>query len=317
VTGWHETNVSVGDVALERFRSGGQEERIVAAPHREQRRPAGAEVLVEHRVERHVARVVEHQVELDLVGTAASEVVVVEAVAVRADPRRVGDAVRVLPDRRLRLHQRPDTFPVGLRRVLPVRLKGSPAVAQPFLVGVAVLGDDRRDALGVPGRDPEPDRRAVVEHVQGEAIETEHLGEAVDNVGDALERVAEVRSGGHVRFTEAGQVRGNDVKPVGEQRDQLAEHVARGRETMQEHQGRCVSRSGLPVEHRQTSYVCRAVSDITHKSSPLLAYLDRRLTDPPPASLASTASPHIIRTDSAVWSHIPAIAHEATRPPGS
>ncbi len=48
------------------------------------------DLLLERRVERHVARVVEEQVELDLVGAAAREVVVVEPVAVRADPRLVG-----------------------------------------------------------------------------------------------------------------------------------------------------------------------------------------------------------------------------------
>jgi len=41
VTGVDETNVGVGDVALEGFGPGRQEERIVPAPYREQRRPAG------------------------------------------------------------------------------------------------------------------------------------------------------------------------------------------------------------------------------------------------------------------------------------
>ena len=95
VTGVDETNVGVGDVALEGFGPGRQEERIVPALHREQSRPARAEVLLERRVERHVARVVEEQVELDLVGAAACEIVVVEPVAVRTDPRLVGDTMRV------------------------------------------------------------------------------------------------------------------------------------------------------------------------------------------------------------------------------
>src|ERR1700757_4659661 len=56
-----EADLGVGEVALEGFGPGGQEERVVLTPHREQRRPAGAEVLLERRVERHVARVVEEQ----------------------------------------------------------------------------------------------------------------------------------------------------------------------------------------------------------------------------------------------------------------
>jgi len=46
----------------------------------------GAEVLLEGRVRRHVARVVEEPVELDLVGAWPGQVVVVEAIAVRTEP---------------------------------------------------------------------------------------------------------------------------------------------------------------------------------------------------------------------------------------
>jgi hypothetical protein len=120
---------------------------------------------------------------------------------------------------------------------------------------------------GVPGGDPEPDRRAVVEHVEGEAVEAEHFRQAIDHVGDVLERVAEVTSCGHVRLAEAGQVRSDDVKPVSEQRDQFAEHVARGRETVQEHQRGCVRCPGLPVEHGQAIHVRRAVCLVSHVSS--------------------------------------------------
>jgi hypothetical protein len=250
VAGVEEADLGVGQVALEGFGPGGQEERVVLVPDREQRRPAGAEVLLERRVERHVARVVEEQVELDLVGAAAGEVVVVQPVPVRADPCRVGDALRVLPDRRLRLQHHPDRLPVGRRRLLPVGPDRAPGLAQPLLVRVAVLGDDRGDALGVTGGDPEPDRRAVVEHVQRETVEAEHLRPAVDDVSEVLERVTEVVPRGHVRLAEAGQVRGDEVKTVGEQRDQLAELVARGRETVQEHHRRRVSWPRLPVEHR-------------------------------------------------------------------
>src|SRR5215831_17089069 len=42
-----------------------------SCPHREQGWPAGTEVFLELRVERHVARVVEKQVELDLIGALA------------------------------------------------------------------------------------------------------------------------------------------------------------------------------------------------------------------------------------------------------
>src|SRR5260370_40182089 len=62
-----EPDFGVAVVALESLRTGRQEERVVPAPHGEQRRLAGTEVLLEFRIQRDVAGVVEEQVELDLV----------------------------------------------------------------------------------------------------------------------------------------------------------------------------------------------------------------------------------------------------------
>jgi hypothetical protein len=58
-------------IALERFGTGWQEKRIVLAPHRQQRRPVGAEVALKSRVECDVGLVVTQQVELNLVGAWA------------------------------------------------------------------------------------------------------------------------------------------------------------------------------------------------------------------------------------------------------
>jgi hypothetical protein len=46
------------------------------------------------------------------------------------------------------------------------------------LVGVAVLGDDRRDALRVPEPKPPPDGRAVVLDVDGVAVKPERVKES-------------------------------------------------------------------------------------------------------------------------------------------
>ena len=57
----------VRNVALERVSPGRQKERVILSPHREQWRPVCAEVLLELRVERDVAGIVQEQVELDLI----------------------------------------------------------------------------------------------------------------------------------------------------------------------------------------------------------------------------------------------------------
>jgi hypothetical protein len=86
----------------------------------------------------------------------------------------------LLPQRRLGAQEGAERLPVGLRRHVPVGAEGGPAVAQPLLIGVTVLRDDSRDALGVAHGEPEADRRAVVEHIDREAIQPDDLGQAVE-----------------------------------------------------------------------------------------------------------------------------------------
>src|SRR5262245_45974891 len=78
VAGVEEADDSTGIVPLERLATRRQEERIVLAPHRQQRRLAGAEVVLERRIQRHIALVVAEQVELHVIGTGTRQIEVVE-----------------------------------------------------------------------------------------------------------------------------------------------------------------------------------------------------------------------------------------------
>jgi hypothetical protein len=121
-----------------------------------------------------------------------------------------------------------------LRRVLPVVLDWTPAFAETFLVGVAVLRDDGSDPLRVAHGEPEACRRAIVKDVHCKPIEADDLGKAVHHAGDVIERVTEFFSWRHIGLAEPGKVRRDDMKSVSEERDQVTEHVARGREAVQE-----------------------------------------------------------------------------------
>jgi len=57
VTRVEEADDGTRNIALERLRAGRQEERIVLAPRRQQRRPLRAEVFLERRVQRDIAGV--------------------------------------------------------------------------------------------------------------------------------------------------------------------------------------------------------------------------------------------------------------------
>jgi len=61
-----------------------------------------AEVGMKFRVERYVTGIIEQQIELRLVRSRARHVEVVEGIAIRRHHGAVADAVRVLPQGRLR-----------------------------------------------------------------------------------------------------------------------------------------------------------------------------------------------------------------------
>jgi hypothetical protein len=70
------------------------------------------------------------------------------------------------------------SVPVLGRRLPPVPLDRVPVLAQPLLVRVPVLSDDGRLPVRTGEGQPEPDRRPVVEHVQGAPAEPDRAGTA-------------------------------------------------------------------------------------------------------------------------------------------
>src|SRR5262245_24947701 len=137
VAGVEETDLCIGEIATVRLRTGRQEERVVFAPDRQQGRPMRPKVPLKRRIECDVVLVVTEQVQLDISNSLAGQVIVVECVTIWRDTRRIGNAVRVLPARRLGSQERAQRLAVALGWVFPVRPDWIPAVAQTFLVRVA------------------------------------------------------------------------------------------------------------------------------------------------------------------------------------
>src|SRR5262245_24787678 len=138
-----EADHGTWNVALERLGARRQEKRIVLAPHREERRPSRAEVFLELRVQRDIAGVVEEEVELDLVVAGPSEQRRVEGVALGRDQRFLWYAMHVLPLGRFGREETAERRAICGRGLPPVALDRVPALAQPLLIGVAILRDDR------------------------------------------------------------------------------------------------------------------------------------------------------------------------------
>src|SRR5215469_10459043 len=221
MAGVEEADFGVGVIAPESFSAGREEERVVLAPDREQGRLLRAEVFLEFRVEGNVAGVIEEEIELDLVVAGTGEERGVEGVGLGSDQRFGGEEVA-------------ECGAVLRGRFLPIFLDRIPALAEAFFVGVAVLRNDGGDAVGMGEGETESDGCAVVEDIDGVTAEAEGFGEAVDDLGKVIEGVAELLAVRSVGETEAGKVGSEDVVALGERRDQVAKHVGRGREPVEQ-----------------------------------------------------------------------------------
>ena len=123
------------------------------------------------------------------------------------------------------------------------------------------MGDDRRDPVRMLHGEPESGRCAVIEDIDGIAIEADHLSEAIDRLRDPVERVAAPR---HVGLSETRQIGSDDVKAVGQQRDEIPEHMAGARETVEQHQLRGAGCAGLAIEDLEAVQVGSSILDGGH-----------------------------------------------------
>src|SRR5215831_2693519 len=266
VAGVEEPHISVWNVTLERLGALREEKRVVLAPSCQKRRLVLAKIGLEFGIERDVALVVAEEVELHFVGARSCEIEVVEGIPVRRNRGRVRDAVGVLPDRGLGREKGAQRCAVCFGRVLPICADRLPAVAEALDIRIAILRDDGGDAFGMPHREAETRRCAIVEDIDGEAAESDHFSEAVNSARDVIEGVAELGPFRHVRLAKPGQIGRKHMKSVGELRNEIPEHVACGWKAVQQKERRSVRATGLPVEDFDAVDGYAAVCDLSHLS---------------------------------------------------
>ena len=201
---------------------------------------------------------------MDLGGLRPRQIEIVERLTVRGNRRLVRHTVRVLPARRLGLGESPKRFAIGLRRLSPISSDGIPAVTQTFFVGVPILRDNRGDAIRVLDSNSEAYRRAVVEHVYREPVETDHFRESVDHAGDVGERIGECAAGRHVRLAEARQVGCDEVEAIDQERDEIAEHMAGAGKAMKQKQNGRTDGPSLTIENLEPVDIGRTIFDSDH-----------------------------------------------------
>src|SRR5262252_5600395 len=100
----------------------------------------------------------------------------------------------------------------------------------------------------MPHCEAEAGRRAIVENIDGEATQSNHFSEAVDDPRNVVEGVAELCPLGHVRLAKPGQVGRSDTKLVRELWHEIAEHMPGTRKAVQQQEHWCVFRPCLTIE---------------------------------------------------------------------
>jgi hypothetical protein len=128
----------------------------------------------------------------------------------------------------------------------------------------------------MPHREAETGWRAIVEDIDGEVAKSDHLGEAVDRSCDVIEAVAVAGAFGHVRLAKPGQIGRDDMEPVGELRNEIAEHMAGTWEAVQQQQRRRVLRPGLAKKDIEPVDIDLAVADLAHGDLSISNHLELR-----------------------------------------
>ena len=185
-----QVDFGVRDVAFECFGAGWQEERVVPTPDCKQWRTTGAEVFLELGIE---PRCCSESLRTNRAGfrrcrggRAAPNLG--SRPLARAAPGSeclVCTAIEWLPVSGS-CAAPPDSRP----KDVPIRLDWIPAFAQSLQIGVAVLRDDCCDLLRVAQGQAEADWRAVLEDIDRETIESQHLSELINHIRQVIKSVS-------------------------------------------------------------------------------------------------------------------------------
>src|SRR5262249_20780072 len=159
--------------------------------------------------------------------------------------RRIPHALRVLPARGLGAEEGPQCLAIRFGRVLPICTNWIPARTEPFLVGVPVLRNDRRDAIRMASGNAEAGGRAIVEDVDGETTQTPAPRDWIDDVGHVVERVGEARGGRNIRLPKPRKMGSDDMKATRKKGNQVPKLVPRAGEAVKKEKLRRIARPRL------------------------------------------------------------------------
>src|SRR5215472_4307759 len=153
MSGIEELNLGARYIFPKRFRSWGNEERIVLAPDRKQRRFRFTEIFLKFRIQPHVRRIIQKQIELNLFVPRTFEEGRIQRVRLGRNTFRMRYAVGVLPARSSSCQNALTKYvAIPCRGFSPVLSDWTPSIAKAFFVRVSILTDECCDAVGLSHR---------------------------------------------------------------------------------------------------------------------------------------------------------------------
>jgi hypothetical protein len=98
-------------------------------------------------------------------------------------------------------------------------------------------------------REPQSHGRAAIENVEPISAQAEIFSKRANSPGEILKGVGELSAGGRIRKSKAGKIRRHDAVSVSEPGDQLAKHVRRSGESVEQQNRGRVRLAGFTVEN--------------------------------------------------------------------
>ena len=135
--------------------------------------------------------------------------------------------------------------------ILPEFAPRLPIRAQAFVMPSRVLNNECVDALRMRQRHSKTDRTAIIVHVKRVTRQPERFRKVIHDLGDVIEGVGILFRVGPVAVSKARVVRRDEMKAIGQPREERFELPRGSWKTVQQEKRRRVFRTGLSIKDRR------------------------------------------------------------------
>src|SRR5215470_18870586 len=222
VTGVETVHLRLQQISQISFSSFASEEYVILSPKDECLWLAITQELLPLWIQRDVRSVIIEKVHLNAAGIGPLHEAKVHVPVVGTDLIRMLVAVEVYRLYRVKLKQARHTLLALWCAVFPERVaQPRPCFGEAFLVRIGVLNDEPLQRIGIACKDSEAYRPSVILDEEAVTIESLLLQEFRRDFSEPVKRESKVLRIGHIAVAEPRIIRRDDMKAVGERRNQV------------------------------------------------------------------------------------------------